>query len=88
MQWPEKDQDAPIKPYNRRRCALTHSNCAVHVDTQVRLYAEWAYERGLKVIHIFPPRKAGYARMAYDALLKQHLMPLTRLVAVDPEDWK
>ena len=88
MQWPDKSKDAPIKPYNPRRCKLTNSNCAIDVEKQVRLYMEWARERGLKQVHIFPPGRMGYARMAYETLLKQPMDPGTKITWVDPEEWK
>ena len=87
MQWPDKKADAPIKPYNRNRCKLTAANCAIDVSKQVRLYAEWANEESLKKVHIFPPGKTGYARFAFDELLKQEMHPDTRLVDVNPADW-
>ncbi len=89
MQWPDKKDDAPIKPYNPRRCKLTASNSAIDVEHQVKLYAEWAKKKGLKKIHVFPPGRTGSnSRKAYDKLLRQDLAPDTKLVEVDPEDWK
>jgi len=85
MQYVEGSMKAG-KPYRQRR--MTDSNCAISVEHQARLYAEWARDRGLKVIHIFPPGKTGNARRAYEKLLKCDLDPNTKLVDVDPEDWK
>ena len=79
-------ENSMVGPYRRR--PLTHSNCAIHVEKQVRLYAEWAQQQGLETIHIFPPKRNGNARWTYNTLLEQDLAGSVRLVEVDPEDWK
>ena len=80
--------EGSLKPgheYKQRK--MTAANSAIHVDYQIRLYCEWAMEQGLKVIHIFKPAKTGYARWAYECLLKQPLKPSTRLVEVVKGDF-
>jgi hypothetical protein len=76
----------PGKPYRQRR--MTAANSAIHVDQQIKRYAMWAASKDLDTIHIFPPRKSGYSRWAYEALLEQPLKPELKLVEVNPEDYK
>ena len=78
----------PLKPYRKERSRPRRQNCQIDVEHQVRLYAKWAKGQGLKTIHIYPAYTRGNARRAYDKLLKCDLSPNTRLVDVDPEDWK
>lgn len=75
------------KPYRQRR--MTNSNCAIDIEKQAKLYAEFARERGLKVIHVFPDRREGTNTFRTRfTLSSQMLMTGVKLVDVDPEEWK
>jgi len=88
MQYKTGQINDRIKPYRKERSRPRRQNCAIDVEHQVKLYAEWAKRKGLKTIHIYPAWTTGNARRAYDKLLKCDLDPGTKLVDVNPEDWK
>ena len=76
----------PGKAYKQR--GLTHINCAILVDKQIRLYAEWMVDNWRKVLHVYPVKaKQGYAYWAMQELLKQQLPPSTRLIEVAKGDF-
>ena len=85
MQYKPGKTDAKLKPYSRRRCALTHSNCAISVSKQVQLYGVQAVKQGLKAVHVFPGTVAGtHSQVTRGSLAQRGL----KLVDVNPEDWK
>jgi hypothetical protein len=88
MQYKTGQIDDRIKPYSKARCKPNASNTQIDVEYQVKLYADWAKKKGLMTIHIFPAGNPGNARKTYDKLLRQDLDPDTKLVEVNPEDWK
>ena len=90
MQWPDKKVDAPIKPYNRNRCKLTNSNCAINAKWQARLYMEWALEKGLKKIHVFPENTRSQQSTLSHYGLRVTLRNLRGMIFenCNPEDWK
>jgi len=88
MQWPTKESDAVIKPYNRNRCKLTNGNCAIDAERQARLYADWALKKGLKKVHVFKRNEHSQPNVEAHMGLAQGGYTQQRLIECNPEDWK
>ena len=85
MQYIQGKVDAKLKPYSRRRCAMTNSNCAISVTKQAQLYGVWAAQAGLKAVHVFPGTIAGSNSQITRGSLAQRGL---KLIDVNPEEWK
>jgi len=82
----------PGKPYKAKGPrALTHTNCAIDVTKQAKLYAEWVNRQsGLMQIHIYQNSRSTHRKASLEALLDGVSIASTMymdFISVDPKDY-